>query len=462
MASNTKDMTHGSPAKLLVSFALPLIFGTLFQQLYNMVDSIIVGRFLGVDALAAVGCCGSVNFLVIGFCNGMGAGMTVPIAQRFGAQDVPNLRRYVANCIYLGAVMALVITLVTSLNCRRILGWMNTPENIIADADRYFTVILLGIPATVLYNISASIMRALGDSRRPLYFLIFSSILNIGLDLLCIAVLKTGVMGASIATVLSQLIAGVLCVIYMDKGLPILHIERDQRRPSIAHIRHLAGVGVPMGLQFSITAIGSVVLSSAVNSLGSVAVASMTAAGKIMMLFNMAHDSMGSAMATFAGQNLGAGKLDRIGQGMRIALIIMCCYAVVITVFMVLFGHNLSLLFADTGEAQIHSNVRFYLIVNSATAFLLAFVNIVRLTIQGLGFTNFALFAGIFEMFARMLVAFVLVPAFGFRGASFANAAAWLAADLFLVPGYFRVMRILRARAGAGGTLRGPAPETPA
>ncbi|MBQ3223348.1 MAG: MATE family efflux transporter [Clostridia bacterium] len=442
--ANTKDMTHGNPTRLLIAFALPLICGTLFQQLYNMVDSIIVGKFLGVDALAAVGCCGSLNFLIIGFCNGTGSGMTIPIAQRFGAQDVPNLRRYVANCIYLGAFMAVVITLVTALNCRRILGWMNTPENIIEDANRYFTVILLGIPATVLYNVAASIMRALGDSRRPLYFLIFSSVLNIVLDLLLIVVCKTGVMGAAIATVISQLIAGILCVVYMVRSLPILHVQGEQWKPSTAHMKHLAGVGVPMGLQFSITAVGSVILSSAVNSLGSIAVASMTAAGKIAMLFNMAHDSMGSAMATYSGQNLGAKKLDRIGQGMKSALVIMCSYAVLTIFVMVFFGRALSLLFVDGSETDILSNVHFYLIVNSATSFLLAFVNIVRLTIQGLGFSNFALFAGVFEMIARTLVAFILVPAFGFRGACFANAAAWLAADLFLVPGYFRVMRRLR------------------
>lgn len=449
MASNTKDMTSGNPTRLLVAFALPIICGTLFQQLYNMVDSIIVGKFLGVDALAAVGCCGSLNFLVIGFCNGTGSGMTIPIAQRFGAQDVSGLRKYVANSIYMGAVMAVVITLVTALNCRRILTLMNTPENIIADADRYFSVILLGIPATVLYNVSASIMRALGDSRRPLYFLIFSSVLNIILDLLFIVVLKTGVMGASIATVASQLIAGILCVFYMMRRLPIVHVQGDQWKPSLQHIRHLCSVGVPMGLQFSITAVGSVILSSAVNSLGSIAVASMTAAGKIAMLFNMAHDSMGSAMATYAGQNLGAKKLERIGQGMKSSLIIMCCYAVAVTVIMALFGRTLSLLFVDSTEVDILDNVHFFLIVNSATSFLLAFVNIVRMTIQGLGYSNFALFAGIFEMIARTLVAFLLVPAFGFRGACFANAAAWLAADLFLVPGYFRVMRLLRARVSA-------------
>ncbi|MDO4739191.1 MAG: MATE family efflux transporter [Eubacteriales bacterium] len=442
-------MTQGNPTRLLVAFALPLICGSIFQQLYAMVDSIIVGQYLGVDALAAVGCCGSVNFLVIGFCNGTGAGMTIPIAQRFGAQDVPNLRRYVANSIYMGAVMAVVITLVTSLNCRRILSLMNTPANILDDADRYFTVILLGIPATVLYNVASSIMRALGDSRRPLYFLIFSSVLNVALDLLFIIVFKMGVMGASVATVISQLVSGVLCVVYMVRSLPILHVQGEQWQPSLPHLKRLASMGVPMGLQFSITAIGSVVLSSAVNSLGSVAVASMTAAGKIAMLFNMAHDSMGSAMATYSGQNLGANKLERIGKGMRSSLTIMCSYAFLTIFIMVFFGRSLSLLFVDAAETAILDNVHFFLIVNSATSFLLAFVNIVRMTIQGLGFSNFALFAGVFEMFARMLVAFVLVPAFGFRGACFANAAAWLAADLFLVPGYLRVMRRLRKKHAA-------------
>lgn len=443
MSSVTRDMTHGNPTKLLLAFALPLICGNLFQQLYSMVDSIIVGRFLGVDALAAVGCCGSINFLVIGFCTGSCGGMTIPVAQRFGAQDVKNLRRYVANGIYLSAAMAVLMTLVTALNCRRILGWMNTPSNIIDDANRYFTVILLGIPATILYNFASSIMRALGDSKRPLYFLIFSSVLNVALDLLFIVTFKVGVVGAAIATVLSQLVSGALCLVFIARSMPILHIAPDQWAPSSSHMKTLVAMGFPMGLQYSITAIGSVVLSSAVNSLGSVAVASMTAAGKIMMIFNCAHDSMGSAMATYCGQNLGARKLSRIDSGMRSALTIMCCYAVVIFILMYFFSDVFSLLFVSAQDTEILANVRFFLLVNSAMSFLLAFVNIVRFSIQGLGYSNFALFAGLFEMIARAIVAFALVPLFGFRGACFANTAAWVAADLFLVPGYLHVRKQL-------------------
>ncbi len=449
MAGNTKDMTHGNPLKLLVSFAIPLILGNLFQQMYNMVDTIIVGRFLGVDALAAVGCCGSINFLVIGFCMGAWNGMTVPMAQRFGAQDYDDLRRYVANSIYVSIVLAAILTPATALNCRRILSFMQTPQEILADADAYFTWILLGIPATILYNLSASIMRALGDSKRPLYFLIFSSFLNIVLDYLFIVPMQTGIAGAAIATVLSQLLSGVLCVVYMCKKLPILRMRREHMRPSAKHISTLCSMGIPMGLQFSITAIGSVVLSRAVNALGSIAVASMTAAGRIAGLFNMSTDAMGSACATYAGQNLGAKKMDRIHQGIKIALVIMCSYGMLVFIAMCFFADKLAYLFIDTPDAQIIANVRFFLLVNTATLFLLCFVNVVRMTIQGLGFSKFALFAGILEMIARALVAWVLVPAFGFKGARFSNAAAWLFADCFLIPGYLRVTKKLEREIGA-------------
>lgn len=446
MAGSTKDMTNGSPTRLLLSFALPLICGNLFQQFYSMVDSIIVGKFLGADALAAVGCTGSLNFLIIGFCTGSCAGMTIPVAQCFGARDMDGLRRRVANGIWLSAFIAIVMALLTALNCQRILLRMRTPVNILADANAYFTVILFGIPATILYNFSSSIMRALGDSRRPLYFLIFSSLLNVALDLLFIVSFGWGVVGAAVATVISQLTAGLLCVVYIVRSLPILHMEQGDWTPKAPLIKELTSAGLPMGLQFSITAIGTVVLSSAVNSLGSTAVASMTAAGKITGLFNCAHDAMGSAMATYCGQNLGARKLSRVNRGLKSALAIMCCYAVFVLGVMLLFGNQLSMLFVDSAETDILANVRFYLIVNTATSPLLAVVNIMRNSIQGLGYSNFALFAGVFEMFARALVAFLLVPFFGFRGACFANTSAWLAADLFLVPGYLRVMRGLRAR----------------
>ena len=442
--SATKDMTIGNPMGLILGFALPLILGNLFQQMYSMVDTIIVGQYLGVNALAAVGSVGSLQFLIIGFCLGSCAGMAIPIAQRFGARDEENLRKFVANSIWVGTAIAVIVTTVTTLLAWQILTWMQTPNNIKQDAYDYFFVILLGIPATILYNLSSAIMRALGDSKRPLYFLIFSSFLNIGLDLLFILVFQMGCAGAAWATILSQLISGLLCVWYMIRCLPIVHVRKGEWAPSRIHIKVLCNIGLPMGLQNSITAIGAVILSSAVNSLGSDAVASMTAAMKVQMMFNCAYDAMGTTMSTYCGQNLGARKLFRIGKGLRCGLGVMFVYSVISFVVLFFFGKTISLLFVSAEETAILENVQTFLFINSLAYILLALVIIVRYVIQGLGFSKIAMFAGLFEMVARTLVAFLLVPAIGFTGACLANPSAWLAADFFLIPCYFHVMKRIR------------------
>ena len=266
------------------------------------------------------------------------------------------------------------------------------------------------------------------------------------LDLVFILNFHMGCAGAAWATILSQLVSGVLCVVYMAKKLPILRMDREQWRPSAPHIKTLCGMGFPMGLQNSITAIGSVILSSSVNTLGSTAVASMTAASKVQMIFNCAYDAMGTTMATYCGQNLGARKLSRIGKGLRCAMGIMIGYSVVSLIVLYFLGTTIALLFVSPEETEILSNAHIFLVINSATSFLLAFVINFRYVIQGLGFSNYALFAGLFEMVARTLVAFLLVPHLGFPGACLANPAAWLAADCFLIPCYFAVMRKIRSR----------------
>ena len=442
--NNTKDMTFGNPLGLILSFAIPILLGNIFQQMYGMVDTVIVGRYLGVGPLAAVGSVGSIQFLIIGFCLGSCGGMAIPVAQCFGAKDEEDLRVYVANGIWLASAIALVVTTATVLLSRSILGWMKTPADIFEDAYSYFLIILIGIPASMLYNYASAIMRALGDSRRPLYFLIFSSFLNIGLDLLFIVVFDLGCAGAAWATILSQLIAGVLCVVYMLKKLPIVIPKKEEFRPSAAHIKRLMNMGFPMGLQFSITAVGSVILASAVNTLGSTAVASMTAANKVQSLFFGMFDATGATMATYCGQNLGAGKISRIGKGMRISFVILGCYCVVLFLSLFFFGKTIALLFVDPKELLILENVKTYLVINGATTALLAVIMVLRNMIQGLGHSKVAMIGGLFEMIARTAVAALLVPVFGFVGACMANPAAWLAADLFLVPCYISVMRRIR------------------
>lgn len=440
----TKDMTQGSPMKLILGFCIPLILGNLFQQFYSMVDTIIVGRYLGVNALAAVGSTGSINFLIIGFCIGVCSGFAIPIAQRFGAKDYPGLRRFVSNSVWLSIVFAAVMTMITVSACRGILELMRTPADIIDGAYAYIVIIFLGIPVTYLYNLLAGIIRALGDSKTPVMFLVLSAILNIILDLAFVIGLKMGVAGAAWATVISQGVSGILCLVYMKKKYEVLKMSREEWRAD----KHLMGVlcnmGIPMGLQYSITAIGSVILQSAVNSLGSLAVASVTAASKVSMFMMCPFDAMGTTMATYAGQNVGAGRLERLGKGLKSCTILGMLYSALALVLVLAAGKYLIMLFVSGGEVEIIGNAYHFLVINICFYFLLALVNIVRFMIQGMGFPRFAILAGVLEMIARAFAGFVLVPVFGFTAACFGNPFAWLLADLFLVPAFFHVQKKLK------------------
>lgn len=439
----TKDMTQGEPMKLILGFSVPLLFGFLFQQFYSVVDTVIVGRFLGVNALAGVGSTGSLNFMVIGFCMGVCNGFAIPLSHKFGAKDYSGLRRFMANGMWLSIVFAAVMTVVICVFCRRILIWMKTPADIFADAYTYIFIIFIGIPVTYLYNMLSGIIRSTGDSKTPLVFLTLSSLLNIALDLLCIIAFKMGVAGAALATVISQGVSGVLCLIYMMKKFPILHVEKEEWKIDKGLMKILCGMGIPMGLQYSITAIGSVILQAAVNTLGSGAVAAVTAGSKVGMFFCCPFDALGSTMATYGGQNVGARKLERIGQGLKACSVLGVAYSVIAFAVLYLFGDKLSALFVDTAESGLLADARFFLILNSAFYIPLAFVNIVRFLIQGMGFGTFAILAGVCEMVARGLAGVLLVPAFGFAGACFASPFAWILADIFLFPAYFYVKRKL-------------------
>lgn len=450
MAGNaSKDMTQGSPLKLIVAFFIPLMLGMLFQQFYSMMDTIIVGKFLGVQALAAVGSTGSINFMVIGFCMGVCNGFAIPVAQQFGAKDDKALRRYVANGIFLAAAFAVVMTIVVCVLCRNILMWMNTPSDIIDGAYNYIFVIFLGIPVIYLYNLLSAYIRSLGDSKSPLMFLIISSLLNIVLDLVFIINAGMGIAGAAWATVISQGISGVLCFCYIRKKYEVLQLSRDEWKWNKDCVKILCNMGIPMGLQYSITAIGSVILQTAVNTLGSMAVASVTAANKVGMFFCCPFDAMGSTMSTYAGQNLGAGKLQRVTKGVLSCCLIGLIYAVVAFIILFLYSSKMALLFLDAGEIEILDNVRLYLLVGSAFYFPLALVNIMRFTIQGLGYSKLAIIAGVCEMVARAVVGAFLVPVAGYIGACFASPLAWIFADLFLIPAYMSVMKALQ-KSGIG------------
>ena len=418
-SSPAKDLTVGSPMKLILGFAFPMFLGLLFQQFYSLVDTMIVGKYLGVDPFAGVGSTGSLNFIVIGFCMGLCSGFSVPISQSFGAKDFPLLRKMVTNSVWLCTFFSVVITTLMLLFCRPVLTWMNTPENIFEYAYIYIFIIFAGIPCTILYNMTAAILRALGDSKSPIIFLAISSAINIGLDLLLIIVFRMGVDGAALATVVSQGVSGVISIIYIKKKFDILAMEKGDWKLERHLAGKLTGVGIPMGLQYSITGIGSVILQTAVNGLGSIYVASMTAGSKINIFLACPFDALGQTMAPYAGQNIGARKLDRVGKGLRAACIIGFIVSGLMVIVVKLFGDQLTMLFLDEKDPVIMQNSTQFLIIVSAFYCLLTLVNTVRFTIQGMGFSSLAIIAGVMEMIAR-----------GYA----ARAGVWLSRSLLFQP----------------------------
>ena len=433
----TKDLTSGSPLKVILMFTLPLVLGNLFQQFYALADTIIVGRFCGVSALASVGATGSVNYLILGFVIGVCNGFAIPIAQLFGARDYKDLRRHVANAAWLCIAGSVVLTVATVALTRPMMELMQTPDDILDGAVVYIGWIFAGIPFIFLYNMVAAIMRALGDSKTPLYFLILTSALNIGLDLFFIIPFHMGVLGAALATDISQVISGVLSFAYLRRKFDVLKMEKGDMAYSKKACGRLLGIGVPMGLQCSITAIGSVIMQWAVNVLGSTAVAAVTAAGKTQSLLTVPLESIGTAMATYAGQNLGASRMDRVRQGVNSALLIILVYALASAFILHFTDVQIMSLFLDTAkEVDIVNMGREYLFWNSVFFIPLGALIVWRYTIQGLGFSTLAMMAGVAEMVARTAVAIVLVPILGYFGAELSNPAAWVAACLFLYPAY--------------------------
>ena len=430
----TKDLTSGSPLKVILMFTFPLVLGNLFQQFYALADTIIVGRFCGVSALASVGATGSVNYLILGFVIGVCNGFAIPIAQLFGARDYKDLRRHVANAAWLCIAASVVLTIATVALTRPMMQLMQTPDDIIDGAVISIGWIFAGI---FLYNMVAAIMRALGDSKTPLYFLILTSALNIGLDLLFVIPFKFGVFGAALATDISQVISGVLSFIYLCRKFDVLKMQKDNLAFSKKACVRLMGIGVPMGLQCSITAIGSVIMQWAVNMLGSTAVAAVTAAGKTQNLLTVPLESVGTAMATYAGQNLGASRMDRVRKGTNSAMLIILVYGLASAFILHFTDVQIMGLFLDTAkEVDIVAMGRQYLFWNSVFFVPLGALIVWRYTIQGLGFSSLAMLAGVAEMIARTAVAIILVPILGYFGAELANPAAWVAACLFLYPAY--------------------------
>ncbi len=453
----TKDMTSGKPLSLILSFCIPMVFGNILQQLYNMADTIIVGRCINSNALAALGATGSVCFLVIGFATGLCTGLSIPVAQMYGAGDHKAMRRYMLNAAYIAAVVAAVLTVLTMVFCRPLLQLMQTPESILDDAHAYLFVMFAGLAATILYNLLAGFLRAMGDSKTPLIFLAVSSVLNIGLDFLLIMAFDMGVMGAGLATVIAQGISALLCLYYMYKNYDILTFEKDEFAFCPDYCRKLCSVSIPMACQFSITAIGSIILQSAVNGFGPAVIASVTAATKIQTIVLGPMESLGITMATYCGQNLGAGRIDRIKSGLRCSIKVGLLYSLAALAFSFFLGKYFVYGFVSTQEADfsaILDYAAYYLRVTGLFYPVLAVLFILRNALQGMGYSFLPMSAGILELVSRMFAAWVLVGALGYLGVCLASPVAWIAADVLLVSATVYAMATLPKK------IHGCCPET--
>lgn len=445
-SNNVNDMTVGSPMRAIFRFAVPLILGYILQQMYLVIDTVIVGRWIGVNALAAIGASTSIMFLIMGFCNGSCAGFAIPVAQAFGAKDFRKMRTYVSNSYRIAITFAVVITLLSCLFCKKILHLVNTPLEVFDDAYIFLMLQFAAIPFTIGYNLLAGQIRALGNSKQPFYFLITASVVNILLDVLLILILGLGVEGAGIATLLSQAFSVCLCIRFIKKKMQILIPQDEERDFDNKKISILLNNGVPMGLQFSITGIGIIMLQSANNALGITCVAAFIAAMRIKYLFTCVFENIGVAMATYCGQNLGAKKMERISQGVRAAIKMMLIFFVFSFIVITPFADDMMTLFVDKGEAEVVTYAAEFMRIACYFYPCLGLLTIFRYSIQGLGYSNLSMMSGVMEMIARCGVSLWLVPAFAWTGVCYGDPVAWVMADMFLLPAFWWLFKHLKKR----------------
>lgn len=441
------DMTKGSPFRLIIKFIIPVVLGNLFQQLYSMVDTIIVGRCVGMDALAAVGATGTISFLILGFALGLTSGFTVLTAQKFGAGDIKGMKLSVTNALILSFLVSVIMTFFSVIGMRGLLRLMNTPDNIFEMSYDYIIIIVGGMFFTILYNIMASLLRAVGNSKAPFYFLVVSAVLNIVLDLVLIRNFNMGVKGAAYATIISQAISGILCVIYTLKKVDILVPGREERRADSRCIKNQLGVGIPMALQFSITAVGTMIAQAALNLFGSTVVASYTAATKACQFATLPYGAVGSTMATYCAQNRGINDIDRIKKGVRIAGIISSIYSAIIYAVAMLTLSPLMKLFFDTSSGIDFEEVlgygRTYMLVAGTCFIPLGLIFIYRNAMQGCGYSLLAMLGGVVELISRAIIAFVATRLHSYVGVCWADPATWLVTGIFLMFSYYYTVRVM-------------------
>ena len=424
----TNDMTTGNPVKLILLFSIPLLIGNIFQQFYSMVDTIIVGRFVGVEALAAVGTTGSMVFLVNGFVMGLTSGFAVLISQKYGAKDEAGVKKAVASSITLSIIATIIVTFISVISAKPLLTLMNTPSNIMKDASTYIIILYAGNVAIIFYNMMAAILRALGDSKTPLYFLIVSSVLNIILDLVLIINFKMGVAGAAYATVVSQGVSALLCVIYTYKKYKILRLKKEDFKVKKKYYRRHLKVGIPMALQFSITAIGIMTVQSAINIFGSTVIASYAASSKVLQLVMQPATTLGVTMATYCGQNIGAKRYDRIKLGVKKCVQISIITSLISAMVLIFLGKYFVMMFVSNPDAEILSYAQQVLNISAIFFIPLGLIFVYRNALQGIGDSFIPMMAGVYELVARAVVAFTLPKVLEFMGICLADPVAWFAA----------------------------------
>ena len=419
-----RDLTKGSPAKLILLFTVPLLIGNVFQQFYNMIDMIIVGQTLGKNALAAVGATGSLTFLIIGFAQGLTAGLAIITAQRYGAKDYRGLKKSFAASVVISLVVTVILTVLSLLFIRPMLQLMQTPPEIIDQAQTFISIILLGIFASVSFNLLSNVIRALGDSRTPLFFLIIAVIINVVLDLIFIIYFGMGVEGAAIATVIAQVSSSVLCLVYIKKKMPLLQLRKKDFNFDKEEFRVHLNAALPMAFQSSIIAVGAIVLQAALNSLGTDVVAAQAAAGRIDQFANQPMMSFGIAMATFTAQNYGAKEYGRILQGVRQTLLMSVGFSLLAGAIVIFFGHFFVQLFVSPSETHVFELAQTYFNINGSLYWILAVLFILRYTLQGLGQSKIPTIAGMMELLMRSFAAIVLTGMWGYPGAAAASPLA--------------------------------------
>lgn len=438
------DMTKGSPVKLIARFIVPIIIGNIFQQFYSMVDTIIVGRYVGLKALAAVGATGTITFLILGFTQGLTTGFTVQTAQRFGAGDTQGMKKSIGNAAILSAAVAVVMTFVSIRCMDMLLKAMNTPEDMYAMAKEYIIIICAGMSCNILYNLLASILRAIGNSVVPLALLFISAVLNIVLDYIFIAHLGMGVGGAAYATIISQGVSALLCLLYILKSVPALHLEKQHWKPDGQCMKNQISVGLPMALQYSITAVGTILVQSALNLLGSTVVGAYSVACKVEQLVTQPFAAMGVTMATFGAQNRGINDLDRIHKGVKIANVMSAAYSVIIYgVVMVILPYAIRLFVVEDIEV-VYGYARTYMLICGAFFIPLGMIFLYRNVLQGCGFGVLPMLGGVVELVSRCVAAFAAARMLSYAGVCFANAGAWLSAGIFFFILYIILMKKMR------------------